>query len=212
MSHGLRYGRSKRSFCGPPSCKTRTYGASCKAVKAHPILQAPALSGKLQDDVVRLVSRLLACGCPSAILRLIPAIIIDPVDRHSFRGFSHICKKIGKDGPTIAHSHASTAVPSIVGRVRIGAPLQHGVPDLESARCRLPVSASGLACLLCLKASTGLRKTFPQAVSNNLFGGAAIASTLPKALALSSASATDDRKASESSSRKVYCFHRRAPA
>lgn len=78
---------------------------------------------------LRSVFALRSLVSPSAVLRLVVPIVVDAVYRMTGRALSHVREEILKTPPAVANRDASSAVVVELGRLRIGAPLNHGPPD-----------------------------------------------------------------------------------
>lgn len=86
--------------------------------------------------------RLFASRRPPAIRRFVVAIVVDSVKCQAFRRFAHICKELCKGAsPTCAYSDAAAAVVPPADVLRVGAALDHVLPDAVCPRARHVVGA-----------------------------------------------------------------------
>lgn len=81
---------------------------------------------------------------PSAIVRLVVAVVVDAINRHSWRFLTHVRKKVVELHPSFADCNSAPAIlrESVIGR--IGASLLHRVPRIVGRRCRATITR-GLA-------------------------------------------------------------------
>lgn len=86
------------------------------------------------------VSHLLGMRSPLAIFWRVVSVVIDAINTMSCGTFSHVCKKIFKFLPPLAHFDAATAVMPIRLIVCFFASLPHAKPNLISRR---PVAVYG---------------------------------------------------------------------
>jgi hypothetical protein len=61
-------------------------------------------------DVRSSVSCLLYSRRPSAIARLIVAVVVDPVERQAGRLLPHVFEEVGKTPPPFAHGDSSVSI------------------------------------------------------------------------------------------------------
>lgn len=73
--------------------------------------------------------------CPSAIIRRVTGLIVDPVDGHFGRFCAHILQETRETiRPSLANSDAPPAIIVELDRVRVGTALQHRFPANVGAR------------------------------------------------------------------------------
>lgn len=80
----------------------------------------------------RIVNLFSTCS-PSAIARLIVAVIVDTIQCQFWWAFAHVGQKVLKRTPSFADRNASTAIVEIKSVAEIIATLKHGPPRLISA-------------------------------------------------------------------------------
>ena len=114
---------------------------------------------------------LTACS-PSAILRRIRAIVVDPINRVFWRGlWSHVSKKVTKRlSPSVTHSNAPTTVVAIPFLIGVSASLYHGVPRSIQLCFATSASVSVFGDNLLKKTTTRLtHPRYKMRTSNGLF-------------------------------------------
>ena len=79
-------------------------------------------------DATTLVAPLFLCGSPTAVLRFVVAVDIDPVERLAFRSFPHIGKEVFECLPSLADSDPSTTVSLVSVGAGFGTAVVHGDP------------------------------------------------------------------------------------
>lgn len=106
----------------------------------------PQPSGAL--GVYTFVALLLGARRPSAIARLVVAVVVDSVQRVILRRSSaHVGQKSLERRPLLTHGNPAPTVIMVTGGIRVFAPLDHSGPRLK---LRSPSAANGLAvCGLC---------------------------------------------------------------
>lgn len=98
----------------------------------------------LHEARLALVVLLLFWAGPSAIMRLVIAIIILPVERFTGRALSHIGEKCRKGFPPLANLNPPSPVSGIFGVSWVGAALQHPGPASVGSRVRCSMAVDGL--------------------------------------------------------------------
>lgn len=73
---------------------------------------------------------LFRASSPTAIPRLIVAIVVKAVDCLSFGPFAHVGKKILERAPSVAHDDAAPAIPSVFFICGVVTPLHHVPPAI----------------------------------------------------------------------------------
>lgn len=81
-----------------------------------------------EQTVTAHVPTVLSLWNPSAITRLIVAVVINTIQRQPIRRFAHILKKVVEVQPTLAHGDTSSSVEIEVHILRTVATLQHVFP------------------------------------------------------------------------------------
>lgn len=86
---------------------------------------------------------LFSLGCPSAISRLVVAIVVDSVDAMAWRRWlAHVCnERFEAVRPALAHADASCAVPLVVWSRRVSASGDHRAPRVIHPRAGASVLA-----------------------------------------------------------------------
>ena len=74
-----------------------------------------AISGATGLPWISSIAGLFGLGCPTAVVRLIIPIIVDPVNAHAFRTRTHVRKEALEGSPPLADGDAPTAVTRIRG-------------------------------------------------------------------------------------------------
>lgn len=167
------------------------------------------LTSKLNALIGRPICSLLSACCPSAISRLVVAVIIDAINRVAGRrAFAHVGKKGTEIFPPLAHGDtALSIVPSSYGI------LLRTSSDHTSPRCVSKASGSGMkVCSASMLAATGI--VFIRAKCSRAQNAliAAIASTSPSVVILSALAGYNGQE-SESLAEKVelYWLHGERP-
>lgn len=93
--------------------------------------QIVAVDGEL---VVASVVRLLACGRPAAIARLVSAVVVASVDRHAGRPLAHVGQEVFKRLPSFTHCDPATAVQEVIHLRRTRTTHAHRAPGSPCRR------------------------------------------------------------------------------
>lgn len=109
------------------------FGSSGNGIRLDPILsrkfrKSVFFSIKSYKYAFFFVPLLLKRSCPSAILGGIVSIIIDSIQRCSFRTLTHIGYKVRKNRPPFAYFDAPSSISVKPFEIRVGAPLLHRRP------------------------------------------------------------------------------------
>lgn len=122
--------RRQRSLGGPPPHEPFADGVCFDPSLFCPASEMPRLPVKGDGVVVPLVRSLYVTRCPSAVLGLIAAIVIDALDG-VLGGWARAHVSV-EDGevvlPLLADAHASASVVLVGGVVGVEAPLFDGAP------------------------------------------------------------------------------------
>ena len=122
------------------------------------------------------ISCLRSVGCPSAIVRRIRTVVIDPVKSETVRAFTHVGEKsIERFGPPLTHVNAASAIVVIVFGIWLGASGFGVVPLKEFA-------AACFASAVCAIAATTFAVTTRKASCSYYGFLAAFAAAQPQTL------------------------------
>lgn len=151
------------------------------------------ISGRLAFLRVTSIFCLLCRCCPSAISRLVVAIVIYSFQCLSRRSRAHISIEVFEIEPAVANCYAATAITLVAVGVAIGAPIEHGSPTtvnpavtqsvfegspkggFAAARLSIPVSERGryddnfLSASAFAKPSSGVKGVFWNSFQRNQF-------------------------------------------
>ena len=225
----------------PPRVITHGISMNALAINSPSLYSSPCSSGsfmvplivheevKLTADSNRLtlrITRLLQWRSPSAVARLVVAIVVDavnapvwlyaPPSRWVGGPFTHVRKKVLKDLPTITNSDSATTIAVVKLILRSIAPRLHGRPRIVNCRS---VKAMSFISGTDLGASFRAGSTSPlshQATTTTGFatreqrpsrsdGSTAVANAHPVHVAVRSASeCSNDNESSESLARQVH--------
>lgn len=165
-----------------------------------PTLRCSADVVKSVDAAPPPVPRLLFGGRPSAITRLVVAVVVDSLDRVPVRPRPHVAQERRKVvSPLVAHADAAPAVVGVAGRCGIVATLFRVLP-------RPIFRASGLSVCSLMgkrarhvnpKAAATARPANPQSVAGGFDLAAAVASTEPPGFRIFGVCSSKDDKATE---------------
>jgi hypothetical protein len=118
-----------------------------------PLFKSEGVSIKAVKTRRSPISYLLGPRCPSAVIRLIVAVIVNALNAHPVRRLTHISKEIVKAFPPITHGYASSSVVLKDVAVFVLASLAHPTPNIVSRSPRQTVPFGGA---FCQKAAAGL--------------------------------------------------------
>lgn len=93
-----------------------------------------ALGLPVSQDVIATVPCLLRWGCPSAVPRLVVAIVVDAVDGHADRLAVHVGKEVLERAPSLAHADPAPSIGIVVAERAILAAASHRAPRLVRGR------------------------------------------------------------------------------
>lgn len=129
------------------------------------------------------IARLRVYIRPSAICRLVIAVIIDAVKRCVGRALAHVRKKILKLPPALAHVNPTSAIISKTRMFRVGASLIHIDPNCILTRncplSRMPVRGEGFRNAVSLEASAAKSGSKAQFLGVDHFFGSACTTASP---------------------------------
>ncbi len=125
-------------FVGPSIADTPRDGGLLYAKVLSPIGHCLPLSIQLHESVVALVSRLLFVGTPSAVSRLVVAVVADAVKRKTAWLRAHVRQEVLENLPSLANPDSASAVSLEVVVLGIAASSLHPGPSVVCRR-NLPV-------------------------------------------------------------------------
>lgn len=124
-----------RSFDRPSASKAILKAAVGDANISRPVLLAHAQTLVLNHSRVSAVSGLRSHCCPSAVARLVIAIIIYAVNAVLWSGPTpHISKEVLETSPSFTHFYAASGVEKVVRTGGAVAPSTHSAPDAVLGR------------------------------------------------------------------------------
>jgi hypothetical protein len=174
------------SFIGPPVAQSGVKGIPRHADSLSPFAHAFRDAVQRQESIRRRVSGLLLTGRPSAIRRLVVAVVVNALNLHARWAFSHVIPELFVVSPRTAYGDASATVPIEAALVVVSASGEHLPPDAvrpchRSVMPSLPVrlESSGSSLLLARPASAALGVAGSQVAGNGPVFGAALALTTP---------------------------------
>ena len=162
-----------------------------------PFLNGFGFSVDMHEGIGSLIVGLLLYGSPSAVVRRVVAIIVNPVYRVlSGWAWSHIREKCGKVVfPLITNLDISGEIIFTSGVVRVIASPPNIKPRKIFRRISQAVFRATGRCHLSRKASTGSVVSPPEVFARRYFGISTFADALPVSDAASAWGSTNDRKA-----------------
>ncbi len=118
-----------RTFCAPSQFDSGVYGVRGEPIFARPFRQAHCAPIQGQASIPRHISVLLLVGGPSAVTRLVVAVVIDAVKCVSRWALAHVREEHIESVPLTAYTNASSsvAIKSLIARV--AASVAHVCPD-----------------------------------------------------------------------------------
>jgi hypothetical protein len=128
------YRLGKTSFVSPPGSLPIGDDLLANAELCGPISRAKSLIAERQKDVGSTVASLFESRCPSAVARLVIAVVVNALKCQLRRGFSHIGKKIFVSSPSVANRNPATSIGGIFLFIRIKAALAHAHPQAMRSR------------------------------------------------------------------------------
>lgn len=123
-----RFGTSA-SFAPAANGNSVFCGSIIKIVNLAPLFERLFNSVNFNKSISFIVG-LLCYASPSAIARLIVAVVVDPVKSGAFWSIAHILNKLDKIAPSFTNAYASCTVIFKLVTVWIVAPRPHAGPDL----------------------------------------------------------------------------------
>lgn len=175
----------------------------------RPFGNAMRLSVKSQISDCSRVVGLSKIVCPPTVVLRVTGVIVDAVQRVACRALAHVGVEIFKRAPSFANGYPSTAITTVVRRIRIGASGHHCAPASEcrgnSAAFRHAVAGNDVA----MKASATARVSVLERIPNDGNFSATVAPTEPVDFALYALAArVDGSQSSESLAVKLKRVHR----
>lgn len=139
------YGSGQRSLNGPSMFKTIAQYSLAHTDLVCPIRAAHGCAIERQYAIVAAVASLLFRGCPSAVGRLVVAVVVDSV-KCMLRGWSrpHISEEVVKSQPSFANGDSSPTVTVVIWGAGVLTSSKHTAPRLVFWRpfTGLPVAVS----------------------------------------------------------------------
>lgn len=130
----------------------------------------------------KIIGLLNRCS-PSAVSRLISSIVIDSIDGHAFRAFSHGLKKCREIiSPFIAYSYPAPSPQAVPGIFFVVAPVFHVRPNTIRPRISQSMRAHRVASNFSLQASTRHCVPVPELCRSNKGFSSAVAHANPATL------------------------------
>jgi hypothetical protein len=139
---------------------------------------ADALAAVLDDIIVCRVVALFKGCCPPTVARFVVSVIVNTIKRAPSRPRSHVCVKVLKGTPPLAHRDSSSAVTGKVSGLRICAALNHRSPHDVLGTSEHPMRTVRVPLYL-VKAAARLRSSAGQVDGINNGCGATVAEALP---------------------------------
>src|SRR6185369_5762592 len=131
---------------GPPKANTFANSSNWKSKLIFPVGYAHRLALECQHLSHATIANLNGSFCPSAIRRLIVAVVVNAVNR-VFRGRTqpHVAQEILKQHPSLANGDASSTVVFVSNKFGVGATSTHAHPREMLRAISEPVPSSIVA-------------------------------------------------------------------
>ena len=171
-----------------------------------PLRQRSHLTAPLDFRHCAPVSRLLNLRGPAAVSRCIRPVVVDAVQRRSWRRFTHVSKEVFEHAPPLADSDSASPVVREEFRVLVLTSLPHAAPNVMHRRLGFPV-AQGRRVVL-LVAAARLRPSIHQVCAMAFDNGSAVAPASPDGPAATTASRVfEDGKSLKSLPSEIAQWH-----
>lgn len=209
---------AKGAFYSPTSFDSSQKRMRPEPSFIRPLLQCLSFAECSQEMIVSTIVTLFHGSCPSAVLLVVPKIVIFPINAVLGRWrISHILKEILKGlFPSFAYANPAASVLVIAASILVAASLPHRAPDSIESAFALPMGCisfyANSALLLPVPASAGPAFLIPERLTFYFSYDATIALTSPKnGQRVSAIPLIENRPAAESESFKVYFFGHISP-
>lgn len=140
-----RVGRLRESPINRPLAKAPVHRRLVNAQAPRPLCAREGFAPELNATRARAVVVLFDAGGPPAVVRRVPAIVVDSFNREPVRHVAHIGMKGPRVMPPVAHRNAAPAVPMISMEVRVVAAVHHSGPNAVPRVLAEAVDRGGLA-------------------------------------------------------------------
>lgn len=168
-----------------------------------PLTHAERFAIKFQHPIRSYVSSLLLGRCPPTIPGFVVAVVVDAVDRHADRSFTHVRQEVREVAPPLAHNDALSAVSIPAPGIWVVAPSNHRLPCAVGCGTANRVSVDGGAFFP--KASAGFCSAiFKLRWCNNCFSATVTPATPSRSAGLGISCSFDNTKTIEALSSNVY--------
>lgn len=190
----------------PVFCSERTIGHAGLSVLLQKVADA------ISEFMFALLASLDKLRNPSAVVGAVVPIVVDSIERRSFRPVAHVCKKQLVAIPSFADRNSSSTIPVPFIAFWVIAPLSHLLPRaIRSGFVRQAVRFVHLCGNVFSVAPAGLRFAGSQLEGIDNRSPAAVASTYPQSSnAANSSGFFQHGQATKSLPDKVNCGHKNA--
>lgn len=181
--------RRRQSASGRPTGLNPAFqGSGDESAQPFPLRDGVTLPLMFENVAGPLVIRLLVRICPTAILRLVVAFVVDAIERMPERAWSHIAQeRIKVVAPFRAHGDSAPAVVVVARLLGVIAPSFGSTPravlpralDALTTISRLPVFQLAFGAALDMEAPATAREAASQARTDHRFYLSARAPTAP---------------------------------